>query len=67
MELGKNIIEVESFDVLVYKNCVKQLFRAIGVTDWPDTDDDEITTIVSKYVGINIRNQFDWEGSYEFR
>jgi hypothetical protein len=65
MELGKNIIEVESFDVRVYKNCVKQLFRAIGVYDWPDSDDGEITTIVSKYVGININNQFDWR-SYEF-
>jgi len=67
MELGENIIESEPFDTHVYKKCVKQLFRSIGVNDWPDMADDEITTIVSKYVGMNIRNQFDWQGSYEFR
>ena len=67
MELGENIIESEPFDTHVYKKCVKQLFRSIGVNDWPDMADDEITTIVSTYVGMNIRNQFDWQGSYEFR
>lgn len=65
MELGKNRLEIELFDTHVYEDCVKQLFRAIGVDDWPDRDDGEITTIVSKYVGININNQFDWQ-SYEF-
>jgi hypothetical protein len=67
MELGENIIESEPFDTHVYKKCVKQLFRSIGVNDWPDMADDEITTIVSTYVGMNIRNQFDWQGSYEIR
>lgn len=67
MELGENIIESEPFDTHVYKKCVKQLFRSIGVNDWPDMADDEITTIVSTYVGMNIRNQFDWQGSYAFR
>ncbi len=67
MELGKYIYEIEPFDIHVYKKCVKQLFIAIGVDDWPDTDDGEITTIVSKYVGMNINNQFDWQGSYAFR
>jgi hypothetical protein len=65
MELGKYIVENESFGTHVYEECVNQLFRAIGVDDWPDNEDGEITTIVSKYVGININNQFDWR-SYEF-
>ena len=65
MELGKYIVENESFDAHVYENCVNQLFITIGVDDWPDKEDGEITTIVSKYVGININNQFIWQ-SYEF-
>jgi len=67
MELGKYLYEIELFDTHVYEKCVKQLFIAIGVDDWPDTVDGEITTIVSKYVGMNINNQFDWQGSYAFR
>jgi hypothetical protein len=66
MELGENIIESEPFDTHVYKKCVKQLFRSIGVNDWPSDDEDNIVNVTKEYIGLNISRQFDWQGSYAF-